>query len=143
MPTTTITFDLDQSPETVFDYIADIRNESEWSKDMKSAEVVGGGPIGEGTVFETDYRAFGKMRIVLREYRRPEHLVFDGDGPRMNMHFVMDVAATDTGGSRVTFFLDMRPRGALRPLSPLLTLGLPKEMAKRPGQFRAALAGRQ
>ena len=142
MPTATITFDLDQSPETVFDYIADIRNESEWSKDLKSAEVVGGDSVGDGTVFETDYRMFGKMRIVLSEYRRPEHLVFDGEGPRMDMHFVMDVAGTDTGGSRVTFDLDMRPRGALRPISPLLKLGLPKEMAKRPTQFRAALAGR-
>ncbi len=142
MPTATITFDLDQSPETVFDYIADIRNESEWSKDMKSAVVVGDGPIGDGTVFETDYRMFGKMRIVTSEFRRPEHLVFDGDGPKMKMHFVMDVAATDTGGARVTFFIDMRPRGVLRPMSPLLKAGMPREMAKRPEQFRAALAGR-
>lgn len=142
MPTTTITFDLDQSPETVFDYIADIRNESEWSKDMKSAVLIGDGPVGDGTVFETDYRMFGKMRITLSEYRRPEHLVFDGDGPKMAMHFVMDIAPTETGGSRVTFFIDMRPRGTLRPLAPLLKVGMPREMAKRPEQFRAALSGR-
>jgi hypothetical protein len=142
MPTATIAFDLDQSPETVFDYIADIRNESEWSKDMKSAELIGDGPVGDGSVFETDYRMFGKMRIVTSEYRRPERLVFDGDGPRMGMHFVMDVAARDGGGSTVTFFIDMRPRGALRPLTPLLKMGMPREMAKRPEQFRAALAGR-
>ena len=143
MATATITFELDQSPETVFDYIADIRNESEWSKDMKSAKLVGGGPIGDGSVFETEYRGFGKMRIVTKEYRRPEHLVFDGDGPRMGMHFVMDVAPTESGGSQVTFVVDMQPRGAMRVLSPLLQLGMPREMAKRPGQFRAALAGRQ
>src|SRR4051794_14890744 len=108
MPTTSITFDLDQPPETVFHYIADIRNESEWSKDMKSAVLVGDGPLGDGSVFETEYRMFGKMRIVLSEYRRPEHLVFDGDGPKMAMHFVMDIAPTETGSSRVTFFIDMR-----------------------------------
>src|SRR6476659_1987748 len=142
MPTATITFDLDQSPETVFDYIADIRNESEWSKDLKSAVMLGDGPIEDGTVFETDYRMFGKMRIVTSEYRRPEHLVFDGDGPKMAMHFVMDVAATDSGGSRVTFFIYLRRRGALRPMTPLLKLGMPREMPKRPDQFRAALAGR-
>ena len=70
MPTTSITFDLDQPPETVFDYIADIRNESEWSKDMKSAVLVGDGPLGDGSVFETEYRMFGKMRIVLSERTR-------------------------------------------------------------------------
>jgi hypothetical protein len=55
------------------------------------------------------------------------------------MRFVMDVAAQGTG-SRVTFDVDMRPQGMLKPLGPLLRLGLPREMAKRPAQFRAAMA---
>jgi uncharacterized protein YndB with AHSA1/START domain len=139
MATTTITFDLDHPPEVVFDYIADVRNEATWQKDMRRVEKLGEGPVGEGTEFDTDYRLFGRMRIVLHEYRRPTHLVFDGEGARMWMHFVMDVEPRDRG-SRVTFFLDMRPRGVLLPLAPLLKLGLPREMAKRPEQFRAALA---
>ena len=139
MATGTITFGVDQPPEVVFDYVADIRNEASWQKDIRSVEKVGDGPVGEGTVFETDYRMFGRMRIVLHDCRRPSHLVFDGEGPRMWMHFVMDVEPRD-GGSRVTFALDMRPRGVLRPLGPLLKAGLPRELAKRPEQFRAALA---
>jgi len=141
MPETQITFDLDYPPGTVFDHIADVRNESRWQHDLKSAEKVTDGPVGEGTVFETDYRLFGKMRLELQDVRRPEHLVFVGAGPRMWMRFVMDVAARDAG-SRVSFQLEMRPRGALRLLSPLLAAGLPREMAKRPDQFRAALASR-
>ena len=140
MAQTSITFELEHPPERVFDYIADVRNEASWQKDMRSVALVGDGPVGEGTEFETDYRLFGRMRLVLRDVRRPEHLVFDGDGPRMRMRFVMDVEPRD-GGSRVTFSLDMRPRGVLLPLAPLLKLGLPREMAKRPEQFRAALAG--
>jgi uncharacterized protein YndB with AHSA1/START domain len=139
MPTHTITFELDEPPERVFDYVADIRNEASWSHDIRSVEKVGDGPIGDGTVFDTRYRAFGPMRIELHEYRRPEHLVFDCAGPRMRMRFQMDVRPHDAG-SLVTFDVDMQPRGVLRPLKPLLTLGLPKEMAKRPEQFRAALA---
>ena len=140
MATAQITFDLDYPPETVFDYIADVRNEQQWQKDMKSAEKVTVGPVGEGTVFETDYRLFGTMRLELRDVRRPEHLVFRGDGPRMWMSFCMDVAPVD-GASRVTFQLDMRPKGLLKLFAPLLKAGLPREMAKRPEQFRAALAG--
>jgi uncharacterized protein YndB with AHSA1/START domain len=139
MATTQITFELDQPPERVFDYIADVRNELRWQKDLKRAEKVTEGPVGDGTVFETDYRLFGPMRLVLEDVRRPEHLVFVGDGPRMRMRFVMDVAERD-GGSRVTFHVDMRPQGVLRPLAPLLRVGLPREMAKRPAQFRAAIA---
>ncbi len=139
MATHRITFELDHPPERVFDFIADVRNELRWQKDLRRAELVGGGAVGEGTVFDTEYRAFGPMRLQLQDYRRPQHLVFLGDGPRMWMRFVMDVAPAERG-SRVTFDLDMRPRGLLRPLSPLLVLGLPKEMAKRPEQFRAALA---
>jgi uncharacterized protein YndB with AHSA1/START domain len=140
MPTASISFHLDQPPERVFDYIADIRNEREWSKDMKRAELATDGPLGDGSVFETDYRGFGAMRIELQEYRRPEHLVFAGDGPRMRMRFVMDVAPQD-GGSRVTFGIDMQPRGPMKVMTPLLKLGMPRELAKRPQQFRDALAG--
>jgi uncharacterized protein YndB with AHSA1/START domain len=139
MATAQITFELDHSPEDVFDYIADVRNELRWQKDMKRAEKVTEGPVGEGTVFETDYRLFGPMRLALEDVRRPEHLVFVGDGPRMRMNFVMDVAA-HASGSRVTFHIDMRPQGPLKLLGPLLRLGLPREMAKRPAQFRAAMA---
>jgi hypothetical protein len=54
---------------------------------------------------------------------------------------VICVAATAReGGSRVTFHIDMRPQGLLKPLAPLLRIGLPRELAKRPDQFRAALA---
>jgi len=139
MATTQITFDLDVPPETVFDYIADVRNELRWQRDLKRADKVTGGPVGEGTIFETDYRLFGPMRLELKDVRRPEHLVFVGEGPRMSMRFVMDVAPRN-GGSRVGFEIEMRPRGALRPFAPLLRVGLPREMAKRPAQFRAALA---
>jgi hypothetical protein len=140
VPATTITFDLDDPPERVFDYIADVRNELRWQKDMRRAEKTSAGPLGEGTTFDTEYRAFGRMALTLREYRRPEHLVFLGEGPRMWMRFVMDITAREGGGSQVTFDIDMRPRGALKIVAPLLSLGLPKEMAKRPGQFRKALA---
>jgi hypothetical protein len=86
---------------------------------MLRAEKTSDGPVGDGTTFETAYRGFGRMALTIREYRRPEHVVVDGDGPRVRMHFVMDVAARDAGGSHVT---------------------LPREMAKRPAQFRAASA---
>ena len=134
-----ISFELDHPPETVFDYVADVRNELTWQHDMRRADKITDGPVGEGTVFDTDYRLFGAMQLELKDVRRPEHLIFVGTGPRMSMHFAMDVAPRD-GGSHVTFQIDLRPSGMLRPLAPLLALGLPREMAKRPEQFRAALA---
>jgi uncharacterized protein YndB with AHSA1/START domain len=140
VPTTTISFGLDEPPERVFDYIADVRNELRWQKDLLRAEKTGPGPLGDGTTFDTEYRGFGRMTLTLSEYRRPEHLVFLGEGPRMWMRFEMDVAERP-GGSQVTFAIDMRPQGAFKLFTPLLSLGLPKEMAKRPQQFREALAG--
>jgi hypothetical protein len=137
--TAEITFDLDYPAETVFDYIADVRNELQWQRDLKRAEKVTGGPVGEGTIFDTDYRLFGPMRLELRDFRRPQHLAFAGVGPRMRMDFVMYVAQQD-GGSRVSFQIEMRPQGLLRPLAPLLSAGLARELGKRPEQFRAALA---
>jgi carbon monoxide dehydrogenase subunit G len=141
MPSQTITFHLDAPPERVFDYIADIRNEAEWSKDITSVELVGDGPIGPGTEFDTVYRGFGAMRLVLSEYQRAAHLTIDGDGPRIVMHFEMDLAPEGEGTS-VTMLVDMKLRGAFKALEPVLKLGMPREMAKRPKQFAAALSGR-
>jgi len=138
MPSHTITFHLDAPPERVFDYIADIRNEAEWSKDITSVKLVGDAPIGQGTEFDTVYRGFGPMRLVHTEYHRPERLVIDGDGPRIAMHFEMDLAP-DGAGTSVTMTVDMRLRGAFRALEPVLKLGMPREMAKRPGQFSAVI----
>lgn len=138
MPKHTLTFHLDVPPERVFDYIADVRNEAEWSPEIKSVEKVGDEPVGDGTVFETVYRGFGRLRIVLTEYRRPEHLFFDCEGPRIHMDFAMDVAPAD-GGSSVTMLVEMRLRGVFKLLTPVLAAGLPREMAKRPAQFSAVL----
>jgi hypothetical protein len=138
MPSHTITFELTEPPERVFDYIADVRNEQTWQTDVRRAEKLTDGPVGDGTVFDTEYRGFGQMTITLQEYRRAEHLAFLGEGQRMWMRFVMDVEPA-ARGSRVTFLVDMRPRGLFKAFTPLLALGLPKELAKRPEQFRAAL----
>jgi uncharacterized protein YndB with AHSA1/START domain len=140
VPSHRTTFHLDAPPERVFDYIADARNEAEWSKDIETVTMVGGDPVGEGTVFDAEYRGFGPVRLELREYRRPAHLVFVGDGPRVGMHFSLDLEPED-GGSRVTMDADIRPRGAFRLLTPLLKLGMPREMAKRPDQLKAVLEG--
>jgi uncharacterized protein YndB with AHSA1/START domain len=138
VPSHRTTFHLDAPPERVFDYIEDVRNEAEWSEDIETVTMVGAGPVGEGTVFDTEYRGFGPVRLELREYRRPDHLVFVGDGSRVEMHFSLDLERED-GGSRVTMDVDIRPRGAFRLLTPVLKLGMPREMAKRPGQLRAVL----
>jgi hypothetical protein len=130
---------IDHPPEDVFDYIADVRNELRWQKDLKRVEKVTEGPVGDGTVFETEYGLFGEMRLTLEDVSRPHHLVFVGEGPRMWMRFVLDAAPRE-GGSRVSFDVDMRPRGPIKLLAPLLRFGLPRELAKRPGQLRAAMA---
>jgi carbon monoxide dehydrogenase subunit G len=139
MPHAHVRFELDVPPEEAFDFIADIRNEREWHKDLRSVEKFGDDALGEGTVFDTVYRGMGPMRIELHEYRRPRHLVFVGSGPRMEMRFAMDVEPRGAG-SEVTFDIDMQPRGPARLFTPLLSFGLPREMAKRPQQFRDALA---
>jgi len=141
MPSHTITFHLHAPPERVFEYIADIRNEAEWSKDITSVKLVCDWPIAQGTEFDTVYRGFGAMHLVHTEYRRPERLVIDGDGPRIAMHFAMDLAPEGDVTS-VTMMVDMRLRGVWRALDPMLKLGIPREMAKRPAQFSAALSGR-
>jgi carbon monoxide dehydrogenase subunit G len=126
-------FDLEHPPEAVFDFIVDPRNELDWQPDVRRVEKI------DDSTFEADYRLLGPMRLELTELERPRHAVFLCEGPRMWMRFALDVGPSERG-SRVTFDVDMRPKGMLRTMSPLFKLGLPREMAQRPAQIAAALA---
>jgi len=52
------------------------------------------------------------------------------------------IADIRNDGTSVTMLVDMKLRGAFKALAPMLKVGMPREMEKRPKQFAAALSGR-
>jgi uncharacterized protein YndB with AHSA1/START domain len=63
--------------EEVFAYVADVRNDPNWHKDVQSATVIkGNGQLGEGTVFDVKAKVSGTEEIIA--YEAPHKVVLKG-----------------------------------------------------------------
>ena len=116
-------------PVVVFDLLADVRNEARWSKGVSSAEMRSDGPVGDGSTLVTVYRGM-ENDITLVEFDRPERLVVVGTNDRMDID--TSYAFTAQGeGTRVVVTTELRPKGLISVLSPLLRLFLRRELAAK------------
>lgn len=112
-------------PARAFDLIADFSTSAAWDPGVVSAARVREGspdPSGVGAAYRLTVTFRGReseMTYRTTEYRRPEHVVFEGEGPR--------IAATDTigfepsgAGTRITYVADLRLTGLATLAEPFL-----------------------
>lgn len=86
--------------DEVFAYAADVRNDPNWHKDVKSATIIhGNGSIGKGTVFDVSARVSGTEEIV--EYDAPHRVVLQGGD--MGKMVPTDTRTITPGDGGVTF----------------------------------------
>jgi uncharacterized protein YndB with AHSA1/START domain len=129
----------DQPVERVFDFLADVRNERRWNPDALSIEKLSDGPLGAGSTFRGQFRGIGPMTIRITGYERPRRLAITGEASRLAMDMTYELAGDDRS-TTVTMTGDVRPRGALRAMGPLVGAVMTRELARRPEQLRGALA---
>ena len=111
-----------RSPEAVFDFVADERNEPRFNPQMLNAEQVTPGPIGLGTRFRAEVTSRGrpvKMVIEFTDFERPRRL---SSSTRTS---AMDIRGTLTfdpvpEGTRMHWCWELAPRGLVRLLTPLV-----------------------
>jgi len=127
-----------RSPEDVFDFLADLRNESRWNPRVVRVEQITPGPVGAGTRFHGTYRGIGALGTVLITCDRPSRIAFHSEGPRMDIDgaFMLIRAA---GGTDVTLDADLRPRGLLGKVAPLLGPLFRRQNASAAERLKAAL----
>ncbi len=96
--------------EEVFAYVADVRNDPNWHKDVHSATVVkGNGQLGEGTVFDVKARVSGTEEIIA--YQAPHKVVLKGgDMGKMVPTDIRTIQPVE-GGVRFTRHVDLDARG--------------------------------
>lgn len=63
-------------PEDVFDLLADVTRNGEWSPGFTGAERTTPGAVGPGTAYRTTARGVGPMTIRIEQYDRPTRLAF-------------------------------------------------------------------
>ena len=108
--------------EQVFDMVADERNEPRYNPRIARAEKTSQGPVGRGTRFTAQPRgtgAAGVMTVEILDYDRPRRLATSIRSSYLDVDGTLTFDQAD-GGTRMRWSWDMRLRGAMRVLSPVV-----------------------
>jgi hypothetical protein len=111
-----------QPPETVFDTVADERNEPRYNPRLREVEKITPGPIGKGTQFRARTAAQRRnfeMIIEFTEFDRPHRLDSLTRLGSMEIGYAVTFEPTP-GGTRMCWSGDLRPRGPLALFKPVL-----------------------
>lgn len=108
-----------RSAEDVFDYCVDLAREPEWNPKARRVEKLTDGPIGIGTRFEAEFLQGNPMTIELLGFERPVNWETVARSPRMDARGEGRISSTEHG-ARLVMRMELRPKGALRLLLPIL-----------------------
>jgi len=111
-----------RSPEDVFDYVADERNEPRFNAQLLRVEQVTPAPIGLGTRFRA--QAEGKrgpvdMMIEFTDFERPRRLASSTQMSSMDVHGMLTFEPVPEG-TRMRWEWRLAPRGLLKLATPLI-----------------------
>jgi len=109
--------------DVVFDYVADQTNEPQYNPAMVRAEKETAGPIGKGTRFRSAVRSGGRTAEMLIEntgYDRPRLLASTTTMKQMDIAYTLKFEPV-ADGTRMRWSGEVRPKGGLRLLGPLVT----------------------
>jgi hypothetical protein len=140
----TITEDLriECAPVTVFDLMADVRNEAQWNDGVSRAELTTDEPVGEGSKFLTDRGPLGQLESTITVFDRPRRLEFGATSKRMDL--AISFTFTEAGSATLVHgTFDPKPKGVMAVLFPLLRPMIRRDMAKQHQQFKALCESQQ
>ena len=103
----------------MFDFVADERNEPRYNPRMRDAEHISAGPIGSGTRFRTELETMGQTMPMIVEFtghEQPRRLASLTRSSMMENQGALTFESV-LGGTRSW---EVRPRGALRLMAPLV-----------------------
>jgi Polyketide cyclase / dehydrase and lipid transport len=109
--------------EQVFDIVADERNEPRYNPRIVRAEKTSQGPVGPGARFTAQPKGMGArgvMTVEVVDYQRPGRLGTSIRSSYLDADGTLTFARVE-GGTRLRWSWEMRLRGAMRVLSPLLS----------------------
>ncbi len=110
------------APDLAFDSLADFTTVADWDPGVERATRVDHGELGVGSAFDVDVALAGRavnFRYEITEFERPRRVVLRAERWPFVSRDTITVAAAD-GGSTVTYDAELRLRGVLRLLDPLL-----------------------
>jgi uncharacterized protein YndB with AHSA1/START domain len=128
----------EQSPDHVFDYLADFRNMPGWNQDVLSTEKTSPGPVSVGTTFSSKVKKVGRIDSEFVSFERPTHFSVVDRARGMENRFDFRFTPSDVG-VKLSLHLRMEPRGPLRLLEPVLRPTMRRQLAHLPEQMKRGL----
>jgi hypothetical protein len=127
------TVTVESPPETVFDAIADARNELRWNSRVSSAELRSGEPIALGSKFVV-VNSGTSYDLTITTYDRPTRLVFEGVGnPDVTIAYTFSSSGERTEMSSA---FDFRPNGISKLLFAVLAPLIRRDVRKQFASFK-------
>jgi len=124
---------IDCPPTTAFDPMADVRTVTRRNDTVSLAELTSDEPIGQGSRFIT-VNEFQRQEVTITTFDRPERLAFSVSGKRMDIPTTFTFAETD-GGTMLRGVFNIRPKGLMSVLVPLLSPLIRRELSKQHANF--------
>jgi hypothetical protein len=111
---------IDRMPEQVFAFMMDFKSAPRWRSLVRRIDVVGEGPVRQGSEILVTIDSMGKTRQVVSEvwsYDPPRRLGFRNTASNITGQFEY-VLTPDGSGTRIVMTCDVRPRGLMWLLIP-------------------------
>lgn len=119
---------------TVFDLLADARNETRWNGSVLRAELITDEPIGTGSKFVVEDKR-GEHEVTITVFDRPERIEFALTGKDMDVAIKYTFTETDGKTTAVGIF-DAQPKGFMKVFLPLLMPLIKRDIAKQHVNFK-------
>ena len=121
--------------DTVFDQIADARNEATWNSTLENYKLLTPEPIGKGSMFSYENRG-NTFTSTLSEYDKPNHLAFQVQGKPMDIRakVVFEPSGTDTTLVHAEYVF--APKGVMKIMLPLFSPFLKSAFEKEFANFK-------
>ncbi|MGY1666745.1 wax ester/triacylglycerol synthase domain-containing protein [Geodermatophilus sp. SYSU D00696] len=111
---------VDRAPTEVFAFMTDPHQELGWNRQLLAVEQLDEGPVGVGSRFRMRFgHGVGDSTVTYTGFDPPRSWAAHSMSPRLDVHAEGRVEAAGSG-ARLVVRTDVRPRGPLRPLTPLL-----------------------
>lgn len=129
------------APETVFDFLADARNEPIWLPGAIEVSKTSDGPVGLHTRFEGKYARAGTVSLELVQFERPHRLTFRAQAKMLGFDDAVELVP-GAGGTLLTARLTAQPHGAMRVFTPMIAKTMRKQFAASWVHLKEALEQR-
>lgn len=116
---------INKSPDEVFNFITDMRNELKWNPDVQFMEKITEGEIGLGTKFRAKWHLSDTLIVTIDKFDRPRQVTFVNGGP-IEVVLNITLSPTDSSTELESRFV-AKPNGFARAIFPIIKRQMEKQ----------------